>query len=154
MCDCLRLDQELFYLAAFESGHLGPFPWGDRRFDIFVAVLDPIVRIEQMRPVLERLVALNNDWIETLGPEAEALHDEIDQASVAVGRQNAIGDGSPMTAWHEESMGHDEMIEYISGGGHGGSEYKLVLLVGSQDSCTRFAGRMRQRMLAQKEGAQ
>ena len=104
-----------------------------------------------MRGTLEKLVALNNDWIETLGPGSETLHDHIDQASVDVGRQTAIGDGFPMTGWDEELVRSDEMAEYITRGGHGASEYKLVLVIGSKKHSIRFAEQMKQQIQLRQE---
>ena len=151
MCEYLKIGDDLFYRAPFESQYLGPFSWGDSEFDVFVAILDSIPQMEQMRETLEKLVALNNDWIETLGPESEALHDHIDQASVNVGRQAAVGDGFPMTAWHKRLVRSDEMADYITCGGLGASYYKLVLVIGSKKHRIRFAEQMKQQMHSRQE---
>jgi hypothetical protein len=59
------------------------------------------------------------------------LHDAIDRASVAAGRQRAVGDGSPMTSWHEEEQSAEEMAE-VAALCFGGHERVLVLVVGDE----------------------
>lgn len=123
------MSRDTYVVRPFRLASLDDLPWGNEEFDAFVVVLDPSA-LGESGAVFRTLVALNVDWVETLGPGAETLHDQIDAASVAIGRQTAVGDGSPMTAWHEDLIEMDQVVEYVRGGGHGASERKLVLVVG------------------------
>jgi hypothetical protein len=59
------------------------------------------------------------------------LHDALDAASVSVGRQTHVGDGNPMTGWHTNVATPNEIIEYLKLGGLGSSEFKIVVVLGS-----------------------
>ena len=61
---------------------------------------------------------------------------------MAVGRQLRVGDGSPMTAWHDDLTELDAMLDYISLGRLGASVNKLVLVVGPEQSASLFAARL------------
>lgn len=68
-------------------------------------------------------------WVEVFGDQAETIHDAIDSASVSLGRQAVVGEGSPMTTWQEETRESD-IASYIWTGGQGESLRKVVVLVG------------------------
>jgi hypothetical protein len=70
------------------------------------------------------------DWVQVAGSGAQDLHDAIDAAGVTVGRQLAVGEGSPMTSWHEEALAVEEMAD-VASLCFGGHERVLVLVVGS-----------------------
>src|SRR4029453_2131316 len=82
-------------------------PWGDEQFYalFFVSASAAPAKVEQ---ALRSLVAANTDWIFTAGTQPEFWHDRVDQLSVEVGRQQQVGDGSPMTAWFEEITSLDQ----------------------------------------------
>ena len=69
------------------------------------------------------------DWVEVFGDRAEVIHDLIDLASVRIGRQSVVGDGNPMTTWHEEPR-DSQIASYIWTGGQGESSRKVVVVVG------------------------
>lgn len=127
----IRWNADRLYVCPFDAEHLRSLPWGDERFDVFLIALDGADTDEKTRGAITQLVKLNNDWIETFGETAEQLHDQIDEASVTCGRQRAVGDGSPMTAWHDALTASSEVIDYIRRGGHGSCDYKLIALVGT-----------------------
>jgi hypothetical protein len=118
-------------------------PWQDAECDAFVAILaDGLLTDQVTKAVSTSLVELPTDWIETMGSRAEFLHDRIDDASVAVGRQNRVGEGSPMTAWHEDLADINAMIEYVRLGGLGASNNKLVVVIGPEAASQQFADRL------------
>lgn len=102
--------------------------WSDRRYvamaatrgfssalmDIeFDCVVCDLLGVEpaEYASVLEELCRTRVDWVATCGPLAEAWHDAIDEASVRVGRQSKVGDGSPMSAWHDDATSFEQMAE-------------------------------------------
>jgi hypothetical protein len=141
-CDIRRKLDE-FFVCPLDCLATQALPWGDERFDALVVILKQDRIDDQIRRSLKELVCLNVDWVETLGAEAEALHDEIDEASVAIGRQPAVGEGSPMTAWHEDLREIPEFSEYIRRGGHGSCDFKLVAFVGPEADGVRFVEDLR-----------
>ncbi len=119
-------------------------PWGSEECDAFVAILDPQLLTGQLATDLSlRIVGLTVDWVETMGEKAESLHDSIDNASVLIGRQKRVGDGIPMTAWHQDLSHVDQMRDYLVLGGHGGTENKLVVVIGPEGSAALLAERLR-----------
>lgn len=84
--------------------------------------------------ILINAIALHTkDWVEVIGLDAEAIHDAIDIASVTLMRQRAVGDGNPMTAWHDDIVDGPEIAAYILTGGLGHAENKLVLVMGARE---------------------
>jgi hypothetical protein len=113
-------------------------PWGGERCDVLVAIVDQSKFSKEVADrIATELVQMNIDWADTMGAGAELLHDFIDECSVAAGLQLMVGDGIPMTAWHEE-MGVAEMAEFVARGGMGGYERKLVVVVGADEVVARF----------------
>jgi hypothetical protein len=87
--------------------------------------------------VISAIAQRVHDWVEVFGVDAEAIHDAIDLASVDAGRQQAVGDGNPMTSWNlMESV--IDAADYMSTGGHGTSDLKLLVHFGSQESERHF----------------
>jgi hypothetical protein len=132
----------------FISDHNVPareqLPWREEECDAFIAILDPEgLTDEKAREACLGLIRLRTDWIETMGNRAEFFHDLIDNTSVAIGRQSRIGDGDPMTAWHDHFPGLAEMIDYVKLGGHGASENKLIVVIGPDFAAALFAERLR-----------
>lgn len=91
----------------------------------------PLVEIDR---VAFRLAKSVSDWVEVFGHDAERLHDAIDNAAVAMGRQSRVGDRDPMTSWQDDLMTEREFAAYAWSGGQGTSEYKLILVIGSTDA--------------------
>jgi hypothetical protein len=90
-----------YYAVRYEPGCFRRLPWGRRRFDCGIFV-HPSASYENVEQCLQEVVRHNSDWICTYGADAEAWHDRVDHASVEIGRQKRVGDGSPMTAWFDE----------------------------------------------------
>jgi len=121
-------DADVTYFAVeYENGCLSTLPWGVEQFDCLILKND---NDEKMNQAIDELLAKNCDWVHTAGKESEYWHDYIDQRSVDLGRQAAIGDGNPMTAWHEEMTGPEKWTPIIN---CGGSDYFLIVLVGFTD---------------------
>lgn len=88
-----------YFIAGRKVPRRDQLPWRGSECDAFVAILaDELLTEEVTEAVSEGLVELPTDWIETMGNRSEYFHDRIDDASVAVGRQARVGQGSPMTA--------------------------------------------------------
>jgi hypothetical protein len=143
----IRSSDDHFYVCPFDVDHLESLPWGDQLFDVFLVALEDADASEDTKRAIAELVKLNNDWIETFGVAAEELHDRIDEASVACGRQSAVGDGNPMTAWHDDLTSSYQVIDYIRRGGHGSCDYKLVAIVGT-DRVSSFLRELKERLPA------
>lgn len=83
--------------------------------------------------IIEVVARKAGSWVEIFGNAAEQIHDTVDEASVRIGRQCAVGEGEPMTAWYE-GLSAEEIASYIWTGGQGESNIKVLILVGSQTS--------------------
>src|SRR5262249_47728733 len=82
----------LYSAAVYRSGCLAALPWGDQPFDCVVFLCDPGRAVTMREELSRELARANLDWVQVCGKGAEGLHDAIDRASVAVGRQRAVGD--------------------------------------------------------------
>lgn len=89
--------------------------------------------------MIQRIASQKSDWIEIFGYNAEKIHDAIDAASVACGRQPSAGFGVPMTSWNDYECDED-VIEYLQTGGHGASSTKLLIFLGTDDEEKKFWG--------------
>lgn len=89
--------------------------------------------------LIHRIASQKSDWIEVFGYNAEQIHDAIDVASVASGRQPSVGFGVPMTSWNDYGCDQD-VIEYLQTGGHGASSTKLLIVFGTDDEEKRLWG--------------
>jgi hypothetical protein len=120
-------------------------PWLLEEFDAIVLVTDEtILTPELAQTIADRLVNLNNDWIEVLGKKSEFLHDLIDEASVAAGRQGYVGEGLPMTGWDDEAT-PTSMLATVERGGHGGNNYKLIVIVADDLGFREWLDRIKSR---------
>lgn len=118
-------------------------PWLDSQCDAFVLVLNPdLLTGKLVAEISKVLVSLNTDWIETFGTKAELLHDAIDAASVSIGRQIRIGDGDPMTSWHTDLATLNDIAEYLKLGGLGSSDFKIIIVLGSDQDASFVANRL------------
>ena len=124
-----KVDRSIFSVR-FKPGCCACFPWGDEPFDCTVLTFDASSLRDQSVALCEFLVNANTGWINTAGQAAQWLHDEIDVASVARGRQESVGDGSPMTAWDDESSDPPQMVESALMLGDG-NDNVLVIIIGS-----------------------
>ena len=64
---------------------------------------------------------------------------------VPVGRQNMVGDGDPMTAWHEDAVTLAQMVE-IAAVGSSDAEYVLALVIGDDAQLNVVIEQMRLRL--------
>jgi hypothetical protein len=128
----LRTKDTRFYICDYsEEPHLERLPWGQQEFDAMIVILcESSISNDLIQIVIAELIMRNTDWIETIGTKSEWLHDEIDKASVRLGRQKQVGDGSPMTAWHDD-MQISDMFEHVVVGGHGVNDNKAVIIIGT-----------------------
>jgi hypothetical protein len=142
----LRSKDTHYYICDHsEESHLAELPWGEKQFDAFIVILrESAVSSDLIHIVIAELVMRNTDWIETVGPKSEWLHDEIEKASVRLGRQKQVGDGSPMTAWHNDIKKLSDMVEYVGNGGHGGNDYKAVIVIGNPIDFTMFVEELKE----------
>ena len=86
--------------------------------------------------LIAAVAGCNSGWVEVFGFNSEAIHDEIDRASVRAGRQQAVGDGVPMTSWNDDPIDID--FCRIKDGGHGVADIKLLIVIGSSDEQAHF----------------
>jgi hypothetical protein len=133
------IDDDRFYICDFRDNSLGgSFPWGNEAFDIILLVNDAsLVSDALVHSVIEQLVLQDTGWFQVLGTGSETLHDVIDLTSVRLGRQKAIGDGSPMTSWDDDITTYEKMSEYA----HnclGGNNNKLVVILGDDHDFIKF----------------
>ena len=135
------------YASRFIPDELAELPWGDAQFNCLVCQLDPKQIREIGIPLAEWLVRANTDFIWTAGTEAKWLHDLVDDTSVKVGRQPAVGDGSPMTAWDEDAESFSELCKLFECGVPGGNgEHNLAVIIGSTADLESFVEQMRAHM--------
>jgi hypothetical protein len=115
------------YFAVEGPTSLDALPWRDASFDalVFIASSATTTHVEES---LRTLVAANTDWIFTAGARAEFWHDRVDQLSVELGRQQRVGDGSPMTAWFDI----DSLDQWDTSYSFGGCDYFLFIVLGQQ----------------------
>jgi hypothetical protein len=92
--------------------------------------------------IAAEIVKLPVDWVEIFGSRCEYLHDRIDVASVSIGRQEKVGDGSPMTAWHNHLSEIEDIVSYIRTGGQGSAGTKIVVVIGPEHSADNVAERI------------
>jgi hypothetical protein len=118
-------------------------PWGGEECDAFVAVLAAELLTDELAgKISSSLVRLRTGWVETMGERSEYVHDLVDNASVEAGRQARVGDGNPMTAWHDDMHDVNAMIEYVRIGGQGATGNKLVVVIAGEDEATVLAKEM------------
>jgi hypothetical protein len=123
-------DVDIAYFAVdYAPGSLDRFPWGDTQFDCIIFAYEGY-QDEDMAALVDVLMQTNNDWILTGGRDSERWHDYIDQRSVDLGRQQAVGDGNPMTAWFEEIT---DLAQWDTSHNLGAADHFLFALVGCHD---------------------
>jgi hypothetical protein len=112
------------FVISYAPGCLDALPWGDEKFDCLIIRLQDDYLMEE---AVDELLSKNCVWVHTAGEDAEHWHDYIDRRSVELGRQTAVGDGNPRTAWHEEL---NSLLEMKLSLNFGGNAYFLIVLVG------------------------
>jgi hypothetical protein len=100
-------------------------------YDCFLVNRDQTYDGSNSELILE-IAAQKSDWVEVFGYNAEAIHDAIDNASVGSKRQAVVGSGVPMTSWNDYESTKD-VVDYIRTGGHGVSDTKLLIFVGTDE---------------------
>ncbi len=124
-----------YYGVLFEPGCLSKTgqPWGDEEIDCAVInLLGPALPPSLAQSVAIEVCRASTDYVGTTGLRAEWFHDLVDTASVEIGRQVAVGCGSPMTTWHEdaETMNEVAFVMFCLGG----SDHVVALLLCPQES--------------------
>ena len=142
--DCRKV---VCYNCCSEIASFDDLPWGEELFDVYIIMFQKSFDEASAERLSSYLVKLNNDWIETMGCNAELFHDVIDQESVKSGRQERVGDGKPMTVWGEEftdleSINMDSIVEYIANGGVGLNFNKLIVIIGSEVQTKSIADKL------------
>lgn len=134
-----------YFAALYCAGCLTTLPWGRKPFDCVVFVCDCHQAKSVHAELSAELVRANVDWVQVAGKGAEKAHDEIDLASVAAGRQKAVGDGVPMTSWHEEAVTMEQMAD-VAALCFGGHDRVLVLVVGRKKHLLASVAALRKRL--------
>jgi hypothetical protein len=119
-------------------------PWREDPCDAFVVIRNPDLLTQRViEQISAELTLMRTEWIETLGPKAELLHDCIDAASVSIGRQTKVGDGDPMTSWHKDLLNLSDVGDYLKLGGLGASNFKIIIVLGSDEDAFLLANYLR-----------
>jgi hypothetical protein len=118
-----------YSVGLYVDGCLAQLPWDAEPFDCTVCLNDAPMSHGELNRLSLALAATNTDWIQITGTNSQLLHDAVDEASVAIGRQAAFGDGEPMTSWHDDATTPDEIAE-LATLCLGGNDQALVLVVG------------------------
>jgi hypothetical protein len=134
-----------FYACLYTLDCLANLPWGEDPFDCVVFLCDKQAWREDVSRLSRALASTNTDWIQVAGDDSEELHDAVDQASVDIGRQDAVGDGSPMTSWHDDARTPDQMAE-VAELCFGAHERVLVLVVGREHDLAVSVAALQQRL--------
>ena len=119
-------------------------PWRGATFDLFLALSGECTPASYA-DIAARVARYNVDWVQVAGRDAEMLHDLIDHASVDSGRQEKVGEGKPMTSWHEEATTPEQMAE-VAYSCLGSAERVLCVVVGSETDEVCFASHLSRRL--------
>ncbi len=134
------------FAVRFRAGCLQSLPWRDEAFDCSIVCLRPPTEENVIEEIARAVVTAKTDWVHTLGAQAEAIHDAVDLASVKTGRQANVGDGLPMTSWHDDITDVREMAKFVVSGGLGlNVDYHVVVVVGSEADFLAALDAIRQR---------
>lgn len=134
-----------YFCCLYRGGDLPSLPWGDERFDCVLVSADSDEARRLAVSFSEVIVRHAVDYVQTTGVHAELLHDFVDEASVGDGVQNAVGDGHPMTTWHEDALSLDAMCE-VAALCFGSAVQVLCIVVGTGQDQRAFAERLRVRL--------
>lgn len=134
-----------FYACRYDGGALPTLPWGSAEFDCVLVCLDPDRSRQLAGSFSVEIVTHAIDYVQTTSVHAEWLHDRVDEAAVAAGLQEQVGDGMPMTAWHEDAVTLPQIIE-VAIDCLGSADQVLCLVVGRDSDVAEFAAELRRRL--------
>jgi len=135
----------VLFAVRFRPGCLRNLPWGDQQFDCSVLCFQPTSEEGGVEAIASEVATANTDWVHSFAKEAESIHDAVDRASVKSGRQANVGDGVPMTSWHDDLQDLGEIAEFVVSGGLGlNCDYHLALVVGGDNDYRLAVDAMRQ----------
>lgn len=134
-----------FFACTYHGHALPPLPWGEQQFDCVLVVADDAEMRRLVGSFAEEIVRHAVDYVQTTGAHAELLHDSIDAASVGAGVQDVVGDGRPMTAWHDDARSLAEMCE-VAALCFGSADAVLCVIVGSEQDRHAFVALLRARL--------
>ena len=134
-----------YFCCLYRGGDLPSLPWGDQMFDCVLVSIDSDAARRLANSFSDAIVRRAVDYVQTTGVHAELLHDFVDEASVDAGVQHAVGDGHPMTTWHEDALSLDEMCE-VAALCFGGADQVLCVVVGTEHDQQAFVDRLRDRL--------
>jgi len=86
--------------------------------------------LQEASKTLHAVAVNTTDWVQVFGIACEEIHDWIDEASVRAGRQEAVGDGEPMSSWHHE-VDNVSIARSLMSGGLGYESTKLIVVIGT-----------------------
>jgi hypothetical protein len=127
-----------YYVVSFDGSPLAEFPWGDAPFECVLVDAAHGRARDLATEFARQIVRCNVEWVATTGRDAEFIHDLVDEASVEAGRQERVGDGSPMTSWHDEATTLEQIAD-VAVPGLGACAFVLCVVVGSPVDYRRFA---------------
>ena len=135
----IKVNDYHYYVCDCNDGVIGQLPWIDEMCDVILPIFDKsMVDSKVVQKQIDELILKYTDWFDVFGAKSKWLHDEIDKASVRLGRQKAVGDGSPMTAWHEEIRDYEEMVDNACHGVSGGNDNIIIFVIGRIEDYKRF----------------
>ena len=117
------------YSVFFEPGCLSSLPWGNEQFDVIILDCLDETDANLVDQICGDVVCANTDWVKTTGARAQAWHDALDEMSVRVGRQIRVGDGLPMTSWHDDVRSVSEMADLVVHSALGGCDHLVVVVL-------------------------
>ena len=121
------------YFVHYQAGCLQLPPWGGELYDCFVLNRSLLPSPGVIVDLATEIARGTNDWVQVLGRDAELIHDAVDEAAVKTGRQKAVGDGSPMTSWHEDKSTVEAMMDFVLRGSFGTCDYLVAVFIGSNE---------------------
>ena len=136
-------DFELSLVDLTECRHLPEDSFENYRIDCFLICLGIPAETSFLSDLANWVVSLNCDWVQCFGNDAETLHDLVDQAAVASGRQKHVGDGNPMTSWESAELSNEQIMKQVLSGGFGFQSQKVVVVFGDAKEANRFAAGLR-----------
>jgi hypothetical protein len=124
----------VLFAVRFRPGCLRELPWHNQPFDCSVLCVRPTSGEGGVEAIASEVAAARTEWVHVLGKEAQVIHDAVDRSSVNLGRQAKVGDGVPMTSWHDDLQDLGEIAAFVVSGGLGLTcDYHLALVVGSEN---------------------
>lgn len=131
----------VYFACDYSLGVLDELPWGDEEFE---CVFFPSAPVDEAsyRMAIEAVLKKNIDWVYTCGPESKRWHDIVDEIAVALGLQEEVGNGHPMTTWFEEIDNFEDWDRC----NFGGSDYFLFVFISPKEPLDYRLERLRIRL--------